>query len=309
MINFGDMKIVGNWRANGMKIFFSGVLLAVSFGLMAQSNNDNSSEYTSANDFGYWDLGMNFGMYWPSAYGAHFYDGSSSNVNKISYVFGNKYWYEDIKRNLNATDTVFVKELPRNMRYTPAIQIGLYFRRTFNNYFGISLQFDYSKLTAADKYSVEVDPNQIATLPDIRLFDIWGVEERVNIDILVSRYFKTKNPLLMPFFEAGLNISSTRVKENKIRVGSLEYSLINVYLNNSYTPGVQANKYYIQQGGMGLGASIAAGIRLRFNNKVSVDPGIRFYYQKIKLEGYNLMKPAFSIFVRLSLTDFFSSNE
>jgi hypothetical protein len=60
---------------------------------------------------------------------------------------------------------------------------------------------------------------------------------------------------------------------------------------------------------MGLGFSLAAGIKLRFSPQVSVDPGLRVYFQKINLENYDLTKPAFSIFVRLSLADFFSSYE
>jgi hypothetical protein len=288
-----------------IKILF--LFLFVEFLFLNTSAQDD--EINPNRGFGYWDLGINFGMYWPSNYHARFYDGSESNVNKMSYVFGNQYWYDDIYNELNAADTVFVKELPTNMRYTPAFQVGFYFRRTFDNYFGISLQFDYSKLTAADKFSVEVDPGYIAQEPDIRLYDIWGIEERVNIDLLVSRYFKLKNPMFIPFFEGGLNISSTRVKENKIRIETLEYSLVDVYLSGSYVPGTPQNEYVVQQGGLGLGLSATFGVKMKFNDQVSVDPGFRVYFQKIKLENYDLMKPAFSIFIRLSLTDFFTSYE
>lgn len=289
---------------------FKLVLIAVAtmfftINVVAQDDNDSFNNQ----GFGYWDLGLNFGMYWPSNYNARFYDGSESNVNKISYIFGNKYRYDEIYNELNASDAVVLRELPTNMRYTPAFQVGVYFRKTFDNYFGISLQFDYSKLTAADKFTVEVDSGYIAQEPDIRLFDIWGIEERVNIDLLVSRYFKLKNPMFIPFFEGGLNISSTRVKENKIRIETLEYSLVDVYLTGGYVPGSGQNQYVIQQGGLGLGLSAAFGVKMKFNDQVSVDPGFRVYFQKIKLEGYDLMKPAFSIFVRLSLTDFFTSYE
>jgi len=267
-------------------------------------------DYSENNDFaGRWDLGLNFGVYLPSNYHAKFYDGREENVNKISYVFGNKYWYEDIKRTLNASDTVFVRELPTNMRYNAAFQVGIYLRRTFDNYIGFSLQFDYSKLTAADAYTLEVDPNTIGSEPDIRIYNIWGVEERVNIDLLFSKYFKTKNPIIIPFFEGGLNITSTKVKEHKIKVDNLEYSLVNTYINGSYVPGAAQNSYEIYQGGMGVGFSVAAGIKFQLSKQFSFDPGVRIYYQKINLEGYDVMKPAFSIFFRLSLADFFSSYE
>ena len=282
------------------------VLLFVLLGFNSQAQTD---EYLSKS-FDQWDLGLNFGMYWPSKYHAQFYNGSDSNVNKVSYIVGNKIYYDQIKNILNVSDTFFVRELPSNMRYTGAFKIGIYLRRTFSNYLGFSLQFDYSKLTAADKFTIEVDPDFILTEPDIRICDIWGIEERVNIDLLMSKYFKTKNPILIPFFEGGLNISSTRVKENKIRIENLEYSLVDVYLNGTgYIPNAGQTEYVVQQGGMGLGFSAAVGIKLQFSPQVSVDPGFRIYYQKIKLEGYEEYRPSFSVFVRLSLADFFSDYE
>jgi hypothetical protein len=289
-----------------MKNFLLIIFILSFFSIKAQ-DDDNKPD---GNEFvGRWDLGLNFGVYLPSNYHAKFYNGSEENVNKMSYVFGNKYWYEDIKRELNASDTIFVRELPGNMRYNAAFQVGIYLRRTFDNYLGFSLQFDYSKLTAADVYTLEVDPYLIGREPDIRIYNIWGVEERVNIDILMSKYFKTKNPLFIPFFEAGLNITSTKVKENKIKVENLEYSLIDVYLNGSYIPNAPQTTYEIYQGGMAMGFSIAGGVKLQFSKQFSFDPGFRIYFQNIKLERYDLMKPAFSIFFRLSLADFFSSYE
>jgi len=287
-----------------MKYLIAIFLFFSTISLIAQDNSPDKQDFV-----GRWDLGLNFGVYLPSNYHAKFYDGSEENVNKISYVFGNKYWYEDIKRELNASDTVFVRELPTNMRYNAAFQVGIYLRRTFDNYIGFSLQFDYSKLTAADVYTLEVDPNYIGSEPDIHIYNIWGVEERVNIDLLFSKYFKTKNPIIIPFFEGGLNITSTKVKEHKIKVENLEYSLVNTYINGSYVPGAAQNSYEIYQGGMGVGFSVAAGIKFQLSQQFSFDPGIRIYYQKIKLEGYDVMKPAFSIFFRLSLADFFSSYE
>ena len=256
--------------------------------------------------FGQWDLGLNFGMYWPSKYHAKFYDGSPENVNNINYVLDNKYWHDDIKNVLNVADDFYLNELPEAMRYTPAFQIGIYFRKTFDNYTGFSLQFDYSKLTAADAFTLLIDPQpMLGQEPDIRIYEIWGVEDRINIDLLYSKYFKTSSRMIVPFFEGGLNINSVSVKENKIRIEHLEYSLVNVYLNGGYVPGAAQNTYNIQQGGIGWGVSAAIGLKMIFNESVSIDPGFRVYYQKIKLEGYEEFKPAFSLFVRLSLSGFF----
>ena len=269
--------------------------------------DDEYDDYTPR-PFGHWDLGINMGMHWAASYQAKFYDGSPNNVNNINYVFGNKYWNQEIMNALNVADTFYLRELPGNMRYTGAFQIGLFFRKTFDNYFGFTIQFDYSKLTASDFFTLEVDPQpSIGQEPDIRIYPIWGIEDRVNIDLLFSHYFKTKSPYLMPFIETGLNINSVRVKENKIQIENLTYSLIDVYLNGSYVPGMPQSTYHVQQGGIGWGASLAAGLKMIFNDYVSIDPGFRVYYQSVNLEYYENLAFSYSFFVRLSLSDFFST--
>jgi len=294
------------------------IIIIVFFVLSSQSISAQSDEYDDYTDdseqptaaFGHWDLGLNFGLYWPSKFHAGFYDGSSQNVNNINYVLNNQYWHDEIKNALNAADDFYLRELPTNMRYTVAFQIGMYFRKTFDNYTGFSLQFDYSKLTASDFFTLEVDPQpSIGKEPDIRIYPIWGIEDRINIDLLFSKYFKTNSKMIVPFFEGGLNINSSLVKEHKIQIENLTYSLVNVYLNGGYIPGSGQNTYKVQQGGIGWGVSAAAGVKLVFNESVSIDPGFRVYYQKVKLEGYEQFKPSFALFIRLSLSDFFAGGE
>ena len=270
--------------------------------------NDDDGQATAA--FGQWDLGLNFGMYWPAKYHAGFYDGSSKNVNNIDYVLNNQYWHDEIKAALNVADDFYLRDLPTNMRYSAAFQIGMYFRKTFDNYTGFSLQFDYSKLTASDFFTLEIDPQpNIGKEPDIRLYPIWGIEDRINIDILFSKYFKTNSRTVVPFFEGGININSAYVREHKIQIENLTYSLVDVYLNGGYVPGMPQNVYNVQQGGIGWGVSAAAGLKLIFNESVSIDPGFRFYYQKVKLERYEQFKPSFALFVRLSLSGFFAGGD
>lgn len=280
-------------------------LLAVQFAQAQDEQNDNFGDPILTG----WDFGMNFGYYIPSAFQAKFYDGSPENINNINYVFKNKFYRDQIRNSLNASDTFLISAMPQNMRYTGAFSIGLYFRRTFDKYFGFSVQFDYSKLHANDFFQLEVDPNIILTEPDLRLFPIWGIEERVNIDLNFSKYFHAHNEIMVPFLEAGININSTRVKENMIQINDLKYSLVDVYLNGTYVPGVQQTQYNIQQGGIGWGVSAGGGLRLIFSEAVSIDPGFSVYYQKINLENYDQFRPGFLFYVRLSLTGFFAANE
>ncbi|RUA28360.1 MAG: hypothetical protein DSY76_04490 [Bacteroidetes bacterium] len=292
------------------KTVFFLLLFIVNTSILSAQYSDYEQDYDNPNGFGHWDLGLNFGMHWANKYHAGFYDGSFDNVNTINFILDNPYQRQDIMRELNVADTFYLAELPQNMRYTPAFQIGIYFRKTFDNYTGISLQFDYTKLTAADAFTLEIDPQPlIGKEPDIRIYQIWGVEERINIDILYSKFFKLNNPMFIPFFESGININSTVVKDNKIQIENLQYSLINNYISGGYVPGTQPYTYHVQQGGIGWGISGAVGMKFVFNESVSIDPGFRIYYQKIKLEGYEEFKPSYSIFVRLSLSDFFAGGD
>ncbi len=286
-----------------MKIVFAILFLILGATAYAQEDAEGGRGIASG-----WDFGLNFGFYIPPAYHAGFYDGSEENVNKMSYVFGNKYYRDEISRSLNSSDTFFITGMPQNMHYTGAFTIGLYFRRTFDKYFGFSMQFNYSKLHANDLFQIEVDPNTILTEPDLRTFPIWGVEERVNIDLNFSKYFHTKSKISLPFVEAGFNINSSTVKENMIQINDLKYSLVDVYLNGSgYVPNLSQTTYTVHQGGIGWGINAGGGLRLIFNEAVSVDPGVTFYYQKVALENYEKFKPGVVIYVRLSLSGFFAA--
>lgn len=288
------------------KLFIILVFLLSVFVVQAQ---DNQEDHFGDPILTGWDFGINFGYYLPSAYHAKFYDGSPENVNNINYIFGNKYYRDEIRNSLNSSDTFLISAMPQKMRYTGAFTIGLYFRRTFDKYFGFSAQFNYSKLNANDFFQIEVDPNYILTEPDLRIFPIWGIEERVNIDLNFSKYFHAHSEIIVPFMEAGININSTRVKENMIQINDLKYSLVNVYLNGTYVPGVQQTQYNIQQGGVGWGVSAGGGLRLIFSEAVSIDPGFSVYYQKINLEHYDQFRPGFVFYVRLSLTGFLANAE
>lgn len=277
------------------------IILYLTFLFILISINNAKSQDVA--HFGTWDMGLNFGFYKANGYSANFYNGNSSNENKMSFIIGNKYHYEEISRELNSTDTFFVAELPGQMRYPFTPYIGLYFRKTFDKYIGFSLQFNYSKLKTTDVFTINVDPNNIIlSEPDLRIFPIWGIEERVNIDLLFSKYFKLQRPDFVPYFEAGLNINSTKVLENKINIGNLTYSLVDLYLNQSYVPGAQLNEYVIKQGGMGWGISAALGLKMLFGDRISIDPSFIFYLQKVNLTNYTNFKPAFVFNVRMSMT-------
>ena len=244
-----------------------------------------------------WSFGFNFGSYFANGYNGNFYNGSPGNVDSIGLIFSNKYYLMDIRAALN--DTFRLLELPQKMKYQPALQFGFYVKYSISKQLGVFAQFNYVKLKAKDVFTMGIGPDpSYLTFDNIQTYPIWGVEERINIDLGVSKTFETSKYVQL-FAEGGLNINNTRVKENKIAIGPLEYSLINIYGNSPYTPNMQMQTYETRLGGLAVGAFASGGLRFVFNDKVSLDPGVNLYWTKANLEGYPDYRLHYTIFLRL----------
>ena len=237
-----------------------------------------------------WTFGMNFGFYFANKATANYYNGSDYNENKIQFVLGNKYWREDINKKLNIADTFILEQLPAQMRYDPAVSIGFYARGEMSKTLGLIFQFNYQNLKATDFFTINVDPVTYLTEPDIRLCPIFGSEKRINIDIGISKTFRSKEKTQI-FLEGGFNLNNTKVVESKIQIEDLEYSLVNVYLNQAYVPNSNLQQYVINQGGIGFGTFLSSGVKLVFNDALSIDPGATLYWKSIHLEGYDYSTP------------------
>jgi hypothetical protein len=248
---------------------------------------------------------MNVGMSIVNNTPANFYNGSSTNENKIDLIFGNYYYRQEIERNLQnyLIDTVHPYVLPTKMKYTPAYCIGFYMRYDIDKSLGFFAQFNFTKLTAKDVFLVNLQlPQHWSLDPTYREYPIWGTENRVDIDLGLSKLVPlgTKTYFVL---ESGFNINSTRVVENKIEIEGTTYSIVNPYGNNQYVPGAQLQTNQVIQGGIGFGVFTTTGIKLVFNNKLSMDPGMTFYWKSINLGQYNDFNPALNIFVPFVFKD------
>jgi hypothetical protein len=253
-------------------------------------------------------FGLNMGAYFGNKYQASFYNGLPGNIDSMNLIFSNKYYRDDIYREFNGVDTVRLLELPTDMHYQPAMEIGFYIKYNFSNNLGAFIQFNYCKLTAKDVFTLGIGPEPTyLAFDNIQTFPIWGKEERIYIDIGVSKTFETSKYVQL-FIEGGLNINNTKVKEHKIQIGSLEYSLINIYGDQSYVPGAQIQTYETHLGGLGIGGFATGGVKFLFNNKISLDPGFSFYWTKTNLEGYSVFRPQYTVFVRFCFQNLFTSS-
>ena len=245
-----------------------------------------------------WNFGINIGGYYANKYSAAFYNGTDVNVNKVSYVMSNYYWYNDIKRDLGASDTVLIWEYPANMHYTFTMMGGVFIRYNFNLNWGICLDVNYTQLKAEDAVTFEVDPQSYLTNPNLQYIPIKGVERRVHLDLMGQRNFRFKSRIYL-FVQAGVNLNYTGVNQSSIFVAGKEYSLINIYGSQNYVPGLQLQEYTVTQGGVGYGMMLAGGIGIPLVDMFGIEPGAFFNYNNVRLEGYNNFKPSFGIYLRI----------
>jgi len=273
------------------------------FPSMAQNNNKGKAEVDISQDGRGWVFGLNFGVYYPSKKTASYYDGQASNENNVNFIMSNTYRYDQIFKALLAYDTVIVAGLPSNMHYQPALQPGLYAQFSFNPELALMIEFNYMRLKANDNIGLEVDPKPYATLQDIRLFPLRGVEERVYGDIGLKRTFQYAEKRAW-FINAGLNVNSTKVKKCSFYITDpatqqeVEYDMVNRYGNTTYVPNSNLQTYNVYQGGIGFGMFLGGGASMKFANGMMCEPGLIAHWLTVQLTGYKGMNPGIGAYVR-----------
>lgn len=247
-----------------------------------------------------WSLGINIGMYDANKYPADFYNGSDQNVNKVSLVLSNPYWYQDIKNSLGVSDTgkVVVSGFPTNMHYKIVISGGVFARYNLSRYYGVCLDVNYTQLKAENAVTFLVNPQYSYTLPDIRLIPISGVEQRIHFDLLLQRNFWLRSKTYL-FLQGGLNMNYIRVMKSIIYVVDKEYSLINIYGSQGYQQGTSQQEYPVIQGGFGYGLNLGGGAGIPLVDIFGIEPGGFINYNNVALTGYSQFKLSFGFYLRL----------
>lgn len=284
----------------------------------------NWSEY----DLTGWRFGINIGMYFANNYSARYYSGEPFNENNIDYVLNNKYWYEEIQQQLNSHkvfnsfdypppsdytssweawknqynvqegDKVWWIYYPVDIDYAAAISPGFYAKYNFNNTTGIFIQTNYVELKTSGVFQMVIDTVTYTSEPGFRTGYIRGKERRSTIDLGISKFYRTGKYMNI-FIETGLHMNSTKVLENRIKIGAREYTIINRYGSGGYVPNSNSYEYDVYQGGIGFGIFLNGGLKFILNESVSFDPGVSVYYKNLNLEGYKDFKPDIYAYVRI----------
>lgn len=248
------------------------------------------------------------GIYIAGNSSAEFYSAKPGNENYAQYVFDNKYWYDEIRELLDFNDTAFIREYPGKMGYSPAFSFGLFVQYNIDCKTGIYAQFYYVKLLAKDVITIEVDPKEYLTEPDIRLSPLRGVEERNLLDLGMTRAIGLSKTARLTL-GAGISMNNTLVKEHSLYIADKKYNLVRVYGNQQYIPNGNQQAYDIRQGGIGFGIFATAGARIEFNPTVAIEPGVSFHYMKVNLFlENNKFIPQTNFYLKLIFRDLLNFN-
>jgi hypothetical protein len=238
-----------------------------------------------------WFYGINIGGYFAHPSTANYYNGSGEHNVETAL---NRIYNRD--RLVNNVDEIIenfnIGELPLNMHYSPAVLIGFFGGINFSKTLSIIGEFNYTKLTVADKFTIYTDKFTSTSEPYILLSDIYATEERIDLRVGVQFTYFTDS-YVHPFIESGINITDTKVIENKVLVEGMEFSIREI----------RSEYYNVRDYGMGFGVYTSAGLQMEISDNFSFSMGGSVSYSQINLGENNQIAPLFTGFVRLNLNE------
>jgi len=273
----------------------------VSSGLSSDLNGNSSISGDGENTYTYtnegWQLGIGFGLYLAGRESANYYNGSGKN-NLRRVLMDYPYNYQALKERFNFDFHLDSNNLPSQMKYAPAVLLQAVSKYNFNENNGIVIDVGYSKHTTADFFTLIIeDPSNTTSEPTVELGKIWGVEERVNFNFGYIRTFG-KPKKVKPFFELGVNINDTKLKDNKAQVLTFNYSIVDPY--ESY--------YGYKQGGIGHGYYLNGGFIFNLGDAFAAHLGANFSLKKINLLPDPKYSKEFVFYIRLMYKNLFGSS-
>ena len=239
----------------------------------------NNSEYRG------FFIGINFGGYFANKAPANFYNGQPPN--DIFIYLNNPNIYNDIVEALGGYDFTLA-EYADDLRYNPALMIGINMRYRLGAFSTVSADFNYANLRAEDVIVLDVNkPNANGTIDDVfEAYPIWGEEERFVMSLGIQNNLADPGPLV-GYVELGGLLTSAKAKENRFSIGDPDsgfgtatYNILRPELiNNQYVNGRQpTTTSFGFYGGLGVNAEF---------EKVILDFGYRASFERVAFREGN----------------------
>jgi hypothetical protein len=280
---------------NNVFIFFSILLLFNSIKLSAHNITRGIISEREVALHKRWFYGFNTGAYFAHPSTANYYDGSG--VHNLEKALNHTYNRDKLIRGVNEIIQDFsVGGLPGNMLYSPAIQVGFFGGFNLNKMLAATAEFNYTRIKAADKFTLHTDKFTSTSEPYILVGDIYGREERIELRLGFNYTLLTKKTI-HPFIGSGINITDIKVLDNKASVSGIEFSIRDI-----------TDDYYgVRDYGMGLGHYTEAGLRFDVNENFNMKLGASVSFSKLKLGDNKNISPQYTLFLRINLDEIFAN--
>lgn len=289
-----------------LHIKLSCLLLAASTMLYSQdtedeseSDNESSEEQIIVPKKGL-RVGLYLGGYFANQYTANMYDGYGFDIDgnrnnwdnslmnqKINMEYGG-YGYagqpDQIAQALNVdyhTWTFSASDIANNMRYSPAIMVGLNCIYSVDVKNAIILNVNLANLTATGNFTI-LTPQPNNTIPGnndrVNIFSIRGKEQRMLLQF-AYQHILGENEKLNWLVEAGLHGTLTKFSSNEVQINNLTIDLLSYYNNAFYSSAL----VYRKPIGFGLGVCAGVGLNVNINPKFTIQMLYNPTYERINI--------------------------
>jgi hypothetical protein len=262
----------------------------------AFNQRDKTRSFKSINDepeLVRWFYGLSLGGYFANSSTANYYNGTGEH--SVETALFRQYNFDRIVSHVDQIIESFeIGELPLNMKYNPAIQIGFFGGLNLSRSFAFTGEFNYTKLSITDRFTLITDRYSSLTEPIILLGDIYGTEERIELRLGVQYTANTKG-YIHPFLESGINITDIKVIENRVRIQGLTFSIREI----------RTDYYNIRDYGMGFGIFTGAGLKMEVSDSFAIRIGGSVSFSRINLGENKEVKPQYTAFLRINLNEVF----
>ena len=244
-------------------------------------------------------FGLNIGSYFANSETANIYNGSGPFAEDVNAA-ANVRWYSiperigidgpfaqsndirEIQSFYNAQTYSFPFDYaPTNMRYNPAMYVGLNLKWNFNRYAALLMNINACKLKAVGQFTMQLPPTSQTAQNNVgpTLLSIAGEEQRFNIN-LGYRQGWMMGDYSNFFVQVGGSMLGTKWMRNYVLVADRQFDLITSGFVAGQTP-MSATP----NTGVGFGAFVQTGVEF-WVGKYSFDIGLGFSRDKVIINTY-----------------------
>jgi len=230
-------------------------------------------------------VGIYVGSFFANNYNASLYDGYGIDFDGFKNTFENSFMYNKIwqeygaHNNTSSQDQIaqalstggqvvqhdgwsFTEDdMPLQMRYRPAIMLGLACRYFVDKKNTLIFNLNVTKLTAEGAFTITI-PNAIYQNQRVQTFSIIGGEQRMMFNLGYQRILGN-NEKLNFLIEAGINFSLAKFDKNQVQINNLTIDLTGYY--DQF--GQVTTLPFQRPVGFGIGAFGGAGFNLTLGGK------------------------------------------